>query len=146
MQYTELVPGTLIRRYKRFWPMWRWRRAMWWWRLPEHQLDASGRRARVPGLAVTESQPGAQAGLDLGLIELPMPCPAALVSVHTGRANALVAQALQEARIPELAGYDTHKARDARLDFSARPRTQPPMSGSSRSPCASMTAMLLRTR
>ncbi|WP_432414615.1 DNA/RNA nuclease SfsA [Chromohalobacter israelensis] len=123
MQYTELVPGTLIRRYKRF--------------LADVAL-ASGdvvvahcpntgsmRAVDVPGCRVWLSpsrNPARKLAWTWELIELPMPdAPPALVSVHTGRANALVAQALQEARIPELAGYDTHKREvrvaDARLDF-----------------------------
>lgn len=123
MQYSQLVPGILLRRYKRF--------------LADVEL-ASGetvvahcpntgsmRAVNVPGCRVwlsPSTNPARKLAWTWELIELPQgKGDAALASVHTGRANAIVEEALRAGRVAELAGYATLKrevkVEGARLDF-----------------------------
>lgn len=123
MQYPPLVPGILLRRYKRF--------------LADIEL-ASGetvvahcpntgsmRAVNVPGARVwlaPSTNPSRKLCWTWELIELSQgKGPGSLVSVHTGRANGIVEEALRAGRIEELAGYATlkreAKVANARLDF-----------------------------
>ncbi len=123
MHYPHLTPGILRRRYKRF--------------LADIEL-ASGetvvahcpntgsmRAVNVPGCRVwlaPSTNPARKLAWTWELIELPQPeGGAALASVHTGRANALVEEALREGRVAELAGYAALKrevtVEGGRLDF-----------------------------
>ncbi|ATH76730.1 DNA/RNA nuclease SfsA [Vreelandella venusta] len=123
MHYPTLVPGTLLRRYKRF--------------LADVRLDSgeevvahcpntgSMKAVNVPGARVWLSpsdNPKRKLAWTWEWIALPQPDGAlALASVHTGRANRLVESAIQAGDIPPLAGYATLKREvkvaDARLDF-----------------------------
>ncbi|QTF92571.1 DNA/RNA nuclease SfsA [Halomonas sp. BM-2019] len=136
MEYPELVPGTLLRRYKRF--------------LAEVCLDdgrevtahcpntGSMRAVNVPGCRVwlsSSDNPARKLAWTWELIELPWPDGTrAAASVHTGRANRIVEEALHEGRVPALAGYAELKREAkvvlagglaARLDF----RLDDPMRG-----------------
>ncbi|PMR67760.1 DNA/RNA nuclease SfsA [Halomonas heilongjiangensis] len=107
MDYPALVPGTLLRRYKRF--------------LADVRLDdgrevvahcpntGSMRAVSVPGCRVwlaASDNPARKLAWTWELIELPQPDGSrALASVHTGRANRIVEEALGEGRVPALAGY-----------------------------------------
>ena len=123
MQYPQLTAGILRRRYKRF--------------LADVEL-ASGeivvahcpntgsmRAVNMPDCRVwlaPSTNPARKLAWTWELIELPQPHGGkALASVHTGRANALVEEALQAGRISELAGYASLKREakvdGARLDF-----------------------------
>nr|WP_298413819.1 DNA/RNA nuclease SfsA [uncultured Halomonas sp.] len=123
MQYASLTPGVLLRRYKRF--------------LADIEL-ASGevvvahcpntgsmRSINVPGCRVwlsASNNPARKLAWTWELIELPQPDGfMALSSVHTGRANAIVEEALRAQRIPELCGYNSLRrevrVEDGRLDF-----------------------------
>src|SRR5690554_7942000 len=112
MEYPDLMPGTLLRRYKRF--------------LADVRLDdgrevvahcphaGSMRAVNVPGCRVWLS-PSDNSKRKLAwtweLIELPQPDGGvALASVQTGRANRIVEEALREGRVVELAGYAELKA------------------------------------
>jgi len=129
MDYPELVPGTLLRRYKRF--------------LADVRLDdgrevtahcpntGSMRAVNVPGCRVWLSpsdNPARKLAWTWELIELPQPDGTlAAASVQTGRANRIVEEALREGRVPGLAGYADLKREakvvleeeglSARLDF-----------------------------
>lgn len=123
MHYPTLVPGTLLRRYKRF--------------LADVRLDSgeevvahcpntgSMKAVNVPGARVWLSpsdNPKRKLAWTWEWIALPQPDGTlALASVHTGRANRLVELAIQAGDIPPLAGYATLKREvkvaDARLDF-----------------------------
>ncbi|MDR5893886.1 DNA/RNA nuclease SfsA [Halomonas mongoliensis] len=128
MEYPDLVPGTLLRRYKRF--------------LADVRLDdgrevvahcpntGSMRAVNVPGCRVWLSpsdNPKRKLAWTWELIELPQPDGGvALASVQTGRANRIVEEALREGRVVELAGYAELKAevrvsigdeKASRLDF-----------------------------
>ncbi|WP_458527370.1 DNA/RNA nuclease SfsA [Onishia taeanensis] len=123
MEYPPLEPGTLIRRYKRF--------------LADVRLDdgrevvahcpntGSMRAVNVPGARVWLSpsdNPKRKLGWTWELIALPQPGGGtALASVHTGRTNAIVEEALRAGHIAPLAGYAELKRElrleDARLDF-----------------------------
>ncbi|MDX1466521.1 MAG: DNA/RNA nuclease SfsA [Halomonas sp.] len=107
MRYPPLVPGTLLRRYKRF--------------LADVRLDdgrevvahcpntGSMRAVNVPGCRVwlaASHNPARKLGWTWELIELLRPeGGVAAASVHTGRANRIVEEALREDRVEELAGY-----------------------------------------
>ncbi|OLO03268.1 MULTISPECIES: DNA/RNA nuclease SfsA [Salinicola] len=126
MNYPALVPGVLLRRYKRF--------------LADIELDdgrqviahcpntGSMRAVNVPGCRVWLSEstnPARKLGWTWELIELPDGKGGVdLVSVHTGRANALVEAALRGSLVPELAGFSELKrevsVEGARLDFRLR--------------------------
>lgn len=133
MDYLQLIPGTLRRRYKRF--------------LADVVLDdgslvvahcpntGSMRAVNVPGCRVwlsASDNPKRKLPWTWELIELPQEDGStAMVSVHTGRANDIVEEALRYGHVPELAGYTglrrevVHGA--ARLDFQ--------LDGSDRAPC-----------
>lgn len=123
MEYPHLVPGILLRRYKRF--------------LADVRLDdgtevvahcpntGSMRAVDIPGCRVWLS-PSDRASRKLAwtweLIELPrQEGPPAMVSVHTGRANRIVEEALREGRVAALADYAElrreARVEGARLDF-----------------------------
>ena len=123
MDYPRLVAGTLIRRYKRF--------------LADVRLDdgrevvahcpntGSMRAVNVPGARVWLSpsdNPRRKLAWTWELIALPRPDGGtALASVHTGRTNAIVEEALHAGAIAPLAGHAELKREvcleEARLDF-----------------------------
>ncbi|HBM28467.1 MAG TPA: DNA/RNA nuclease SfsA, partial [Halomonas sp.] len=123
MTYPGLVPGTLLRRYKRF--------------LADVRLDSgeevvahcpntgSMKAVNVPGGRVWLSpshNPKRKLAWTWEWIELPEPDgETALASVHTGRANGLVEAAINAGEIAPLTGYQTLKREvkvgEARLDF-----------------------------
>ncbi|MGQ7244088.1 DNA/RNA nuclease SfsA [Salinicola sp. V024] len=126
MNYPVLVPGILLRRYKRF--------------LADIELEdgcevvahcpntGSMRAVNAPGCRVwlsPSTNPSRKLGWTWELIELPDGKGGVdRVSVHTGRANALVEEALLAGVIPELAGFAELKrevnVEGARLDFRLR--------------------------
>jgi sugar fermentation stimulation protein A len=114
-----LIPGRLLRRYKRF--------------LSDIQLD-DGREVVAhcanPGSMLGLAEPGARVWCSPArnparklqfsweLVE----SDGALVGIHTGRANALVGEALDQGRIAELAAYDSRRpevryGQGSRVDF-----------------------------
>ncbi|ELY20910.1 Sugar fermentation stimulation protein [Vreelandella titanicae BH1] len=123
LAYPALVPGTLIKRYKRF--------------LADVRLDdgrevvahcpntGSMKAVNVPGCRVWLSpsdNPKRKLAWTWEFIELPQADgQVALASVHTGRANRIVEAALEAGALEPLAGYATLrrevKVADARLDF-----------------------------
>lgn len=123
LTYPPLVPGTLLKRYKRF--------------LADIRLDdgrevvahcpntGSMKAVNVPGCRVWLSpsdNPKRKLAWTWEFIELPQADgPLALASVHTGRANRIVEAALEAGALAPLAGYATLrrevKVADARLDF-----------------------------
>ncbi|MDR5861176.1 DNA/RNA nuclease SfsA [Halomonas eurihalina] len=123
MHYPELVAGTLVRRYKRF--------------LADVRLDdgrevvahcpntGSMRAVNVPGCRVwlaPSDKPERKLAWTWELIELPQPDGSmALASVHTGRANRIVEEALRAEVVGELAGVGEWRrearVEGARLDF-----------------------------
>ncbi|WP_148252557.1 DNA/RNA nuclease SfsA [Aidingimonas lacisalsi] len=123
MDYPRLTPGTLRRRYKRF--------------LADIALDdgtvvqahcpntGSMRAVNIPGSHVwlsASDNPRRKLAWTWELVELPGAAGgSALASVHTGRTNDIVEEALRLALLPELAGYTAMRrevaAAGARLDF-----------------------------
>ncbi|KKN94648.1 hypothetical protein LCGC14_0184620 [marine sediment metagenome] len=123
LAYPMLVPGTLLKRYKRF--------------LADVRLDdgrevvahcpntGSMKAVNMPGCRVWLSpsdNPKRKLAWTWELIELPQADgQLALASVHTGRANRIVEAALEMGALAPLAGYTTLrrevKVADARLDF-----------------------------
>ncbi|MDR5903660.1 DNA/RNA nuclease SfsA [Franzmannia qiaohouensis] len=123
MEYPALVPGTLLRRYKRF--------------LADIELDdgrvvvahcpntGSMRAVNVPGCRVWLSpsdNPKRKLAWTWELIELPQADDGlATASVQTGRANAIVEEALRDGVIAPLAGFETLRREatvaESRLDF-----------------------------
>ncbi|MDT8893603.1 DNA/RNA nuclease SfsA [Halomonas sp. I1] len=123
MHYPDLVAGTLLRRYKRF--------------LADVRLDdgrevvahcpntGSMRAVNVPGCRVwlaPSTNPARKLAWTWELIELPQPDGhMALASVHTGRANRIVEEALRASRVDELNGAGEWRreasVEGARLDF-----------------------------
>ncbi|EHA14827.1 DNA/RNA nuclease SfsA [Halomonas sp. HAL1] len=121
--YPALVPGILLKRYKRF--------------LADVLLDdgrevvahcpntGSMKAVNVPGCRVWLSpsdNPKRKLAWTWEFIELPQADgQVALASVHTGRANRIVEAALEAGALAPLAGYATLrrevKVADARLDF-----------------------------
>lgn len=135
-----LIRGRLLRRYKRF--------------LADVVLDDGGEvvaHCANPGSMMGLADPGAAVWLSPSsnparklkysweLVEVPgqggNEGSAALVGIHTGRANALVAEALENGRIAELAGYARRRAEvpygnASRVDFLLEPEA-----GAARPPC-----------
>lgn len=123
----DLIPGRLRRRFQRF--------------LAEVDTDAGPVLAHCPntgampglcepGLPVWLS-PAARSGRRCAYTwELVEAGPGLLVGVHTGRANGLVAEAIDQGWLPSLAGYAARRAeavlpdRRGRIDFllGAHPR------------------------
>lgn len=128
MDYPELIPGTLLRRHKRF--------------LADVRLDdgrevvahcpntGSMRAVNVPGCRVwlaPSDNPARKLAWTWELIELPQhDGRLAIASVNTGRANRIVEEALREGQVPGLEGYAELKReanvsidgeRASRLDF-----------------------------
>ena len=121
--YPALLPGILLKRYKRF--------------LADVRLDdgrevvahcpntGSMKAVNVPGCRVWLSpsdNPKRKLAWTWEFIELPQADgQVALASVHTGRANRIVEAALEAGALAPLAGYATLrrevKVADARLDF-----------------------------
>ncbi len=120
MQFPEpLIPGRLQRRYKRF--------------LSDIILDDGTEvvaHCANPGSMMGLAAPGAPVWLSPAnnpsrklkysweLVE----ADGALVGIHTGRANALVAEALEAGKIPELGGYqgwrpEVRYGTNSRIDF-----------------------------
>lgn len=122
-----LIPGRLQRRYKRF--------------LADVVLDDASEvvahcanPGSMMGLAEPESRvwlspsrnPARKLKYSWEMVEAPSDKGGALVGIHTGRANALVAEALEAGRIPELAGYARRRAEvrygtKSRIDFLLQP-------------------------
>ncbi|RDB42627.1 DNA/RNA nuclease SfsA [Halomonas sp. DQ26W] len=116
MEYPQLVPGTLLRRYKRF--------------LADVRLvdgrevvahcpnTGSMRTVNVPGCRVwlaPSDNPVRKLAWTWELIELPQADGSlALASVHTGRANRIVEEALRGGQVAALAGYASLK-REAKV-------------------------------
>nr|WP_297461135.1 DNA/RNA nuclease SfsA [uncultured Halomonas sp.] len=125
MDYPQLTPGILRRRYKRF--------------LADVELangetvvahcpnTGSMRAVDVPGSRVwlaSSTNPARKLAWTWELIELEQPeGHLALTSVHTGRTNAIVEEALRAGRIAELAGYATLR-REVKVEGSSRNRAR----------------------
>lgn len=117
MQFPEpLIPGRLQRRYKRF--------------LSDILLDGGEEvvaHCANPGSMLGLAQEGARVWLSPASNPLRklryswelVEAGGALVGINTGRANALVGEALEAGRIPELAGYDIRR-REVRYGTSSR--------------------------
>ncbi|MEO3429219.1 DNA/RNA nuclease SfsA [Pelagibius sp. CAU 1746] len=124
MQFPDpLIPGRLLRRYKRF--------------LADIALgDGSEVVAHCanPGSMMGLAEPGSPVWLSPSrnparklkysweLVEVPGEKEGALVGINTGRANALVAEGLEAGKVPELAGYAQRRAEvrygtKSRVDF-----------------------------
>ncbi|UYF99551.1 DNA/RNA nuclease SfsA [Halomonas sp. GD1P12] len=121
--HDALVPGILLRRYKRF--------------FADVRLDdgrevtahcpntGSMKSVNVPGCRVWLSpsdNPKRKLAWTWELIELPEASgQVALASIHTGRANRIVETALEDGKLDALAGFDTRRREvtvdDSRLDF-----------------------------
>lgn len=119
MNLPELSEGVLLRRYKRFLADIRLNDGR---EIIAHCPNTGSMRAvNVPGCRVWVSHstdPRRRLAWTWELIELP---DGAMASVHTGRTNALIKEALNRQRIPALNGYANCRrevaAADARLDF-----------------------------
>ncbi len=116
MDYPELVPGTLLRRYKRFLADVRLADGR---EVVAHCPNTGSMRAvNVPGCRVwlaPSDNPARKLDWTWELIELPQPDGSlAFASVHTGRANRIVEEALRGGQVASLAGYATLK-REAKV-------------------------------
>lgn len=125
MKYPILVPGILQRRYKRF--------------LADVELSdgtlvvahcpntGSMRAVNVPGCRVwlsPSTNPARKLAWTWELIELPQAeSTIALASVQTGRANAIVEEALRAGVVEELRGY-REMQREVTVDDAGRSRTR----------------------
>jgi sugar fermentation stimulation protein A len=117
MNLPLLVSGTLLGRYKRF--------------LADVRLDSgvtvtahcantgSMLGLKEPGYRVWLSRADNPARKLAWTWELVEPAPGVLCGIHTGRANALVLEALETGLLPELAGY-TRFRREARIGENSR--------------------------
>lgn len=123
MDYPELVPGILLRRYKRFLADIRFDDGR---EVVAHCPNTGSMRAvNVPGCRVwlaPSDNPSRKLAWSWELIELPQADGAlATASVHTGRANRVVEEALRAGHVPRLSGYAALKREatvaGARLDF-----------------------------
>ncbi|ALM54160.1 DNA/RNA nuclease SfsA [Halomonas huangheensis] len=124
MDYPQLVSGTLLQRYKRFFADVRLDDGR---EVVAHCPNTGSMRAvNVPGSRVwlaASDNPARKLQWTWELVELEQPDGSlALASVHTGRANRIVEEALGGARAPEaLRGYARLarevKAGESRLDF-----------------------------
>lgn len=124
MQLPPLTSGTLLRRYQRF--------------LADIRLeggDTVTAHCANTGSMLGLNQPGYRVWLSRAdnpkrklawTWELVEPAPGVLCGIHTGRANALVLEALEAGLLPELAGYrevrreaplGTNSRSDLRLDY-----------------------------
>lgn len=124
MNLPPLVSGTLLRRYQRF--------------LADIRLDGGDTvtaHCANTGSMLGLNQPGYRAWLSRSdnpkrklawTWELVEPAPGVLCGIHTGRANALVLEALEAGLLPELAGYrdlrreaplGSNSRSDLRLDY-----------------------------
>ncbi len=123
VRYPALVPGTLLRRYKRFFADVRLDDGR---EVVAHCPNTGSMKAvNLPGCRVWLSpsdNPKRKLLWTWELIELPQPDgSASLASVHTGRTNRIVEAALSDNRLDALAGYAQHqrevKVGESRLDF-----------------------------
>jgi sugar fermentation stimulation protein A len=129
MQFPEpLIPGRLQRRYKRF--------------LSDILLDGGEEvvaHCANPGSMLGLAQEGARVWLSPASNPLRklryswelVEAGGALVGINTGRANALVGEALDAGRIPELAGYEVRRREvrygtNSRVDFLLERAAAPP--------------------
>lgn len=121
--YPSLVPGTLLRRYKRFFADVRLDDGR---EVVAHCPNTGSMKAvNVPGCRVWLSpsdNPKRKLLWTWELIELPQPDGSvSLVSIHTGRTNRIVEAALSANQLEALAGYACQrrevKVGESRLDF-----------------------------